>query len=97
MMEEITRLSAALAERMRELRADPTDPPLAEADAIALVQSGARDGFTYASYSPNQAVLGAIERYATTHGVSSELRRTLEHLSVRWRGKAPNAMPRVAS
>src|SRR5262249_27797899 len=29
MMEEITRLSAALAERMRELRADPTDPRLA--------------------------------------------------------------------
>src|SRR4051812_19563280 len=28
-MEEITRLSAALAERMRELRADPTDPRLA--------------------------------------------------------------------
>jgi hypothetical protein len=29
MTEEITRLSAALAERMRELRADPTDPRLA--------------------------------------------------------------------
>src|SRR5262249_44916356 len=29
--------------------------PLTEADAVALVQSGARDGFTYASYSPNQA------------------------------------------
>ena len=35
MAEEITRLSAALAERMRELRADPTDPRLAPLCAIA--------------------------------------------------------------
>src|SRR5262245_50201622 len=54
--------------------------PLTEADAIALVQSGARDGFTYASYSPNQAVLGALERYAATHGVSSDLHGALQHL-----------------
>jgi hypothetical protein len=54
--------------------------PLTEADAIALVQSGVRDGFTYASYSPNQAVVGALERYVTAQGVSSELRRALENL-----------------
>src|SRR5262245_21369133 len=54
--------------------------PLTEADAVALVQSAARDGFTYASYSPNQAVLGALERYATTHGASSDLRGALNHL-----------------
>jgi hypothetical protein len=54
--------------------------PLTETDAVALVQSGARDGFTYASYSPNQAILGALERYATTHGVSSDLRGALKHL-----------------
>src|SRR5262249_49737087 len=27
--------------------------PLADADAIALVEAGAREGFTYSSYSPN--------------------------------------------
>ena len=42
--------------------------------------SAARDGFTYAAYSPNQAVLGALERHVAACGLSSELRRALEHL-----------------
>src|SRR5262249_3902995 len=70
--------------------------PLTEADAVAMVQSGARDGFTYASYSPDQAVLGALERYVTTHGVSSELRGALEHLlgEMARQGAANNAQGR---
>jgi hypothetical protein len=40
MMEEVTRLSAALAERMRELRADPTGPA-AGAAVRAIPGSGA--------------------------------------------------------
>ena len=54
--------------------------PLAHADAIALVQSAIRDGFTYASYSPNQAILGALERHVATHGLTDDLRRVLEQL-----------------
>jgi hypothetical protein len=44
--------------------------PLADADAIALAEAGAREGFTYSSYSPNQAVLGAIDRHVAAHGLS---------------------------
>ena len=54
--------------------------PLADDDAIALARAAARDGFTYAAYSPNQAVLGALERHVAACGLSSELRRALEHL-----------------
>src|SRR5215470_16959494 len=53
---------------------------LTDADAIALVQSATREGFTYASHSPNQAVLGALERHVTTCGLRSELRRAIEGL-----------------
>ena len=54
--------------------------PLADVDAIALVQSATREGFAYASHSPNQAVLGAIERHVATSGLSNELRRAIEGL-----------------
>ena len=54
--------------------------PLADADAVALAEAAARDGFTYASYSPNQAVLGALERHVAARGVSPDLRRALERL-----------------
>jgi Domain of unknown function (DUF4132) len=54
--------------------------PLADADAIALVESAAREGFTYASHSPNQAVLGALERHVAGQGLSGELRRAIEKL-----------------
>ena len=54
--------------------------PLADADAVALAEAAARDGFTYASYSPNQAVLGALERHVAARGLSAELRRALERL-----------------
>jgi hypothetical protein len=54
--------------------------PLASADAVALAQSAARDGFTYASYSPNQAVLTALERHVAASGLVPELRRALENL-----------------
>jgi uncharacterized protein DUF4132 len=54
--------------------------PLADADALALVESAAREGFTYASHSPNQAVLGALERHVAGQGLSSELRRAIEKL-----------------
>ena len=50
MMEEITRLSAALAERMRELHADPTDPRLAPLDISAARRDlGWEPRFTIAS------------------------------------------------
>ena len=54
--------------------------PLTDADAIALAELGVRDGFTYASYSPNQAILGALERHVAANGLSVGLRRTLERL-----------------
>jgi hypothetical protein len=54
--------------------------PLADADAIALVESAAREGFTYASHSPNQAVLGALERHVAGQGLSGGLRRAIEKL-----------------
>jgi hypothetical protein len=54
--------------------------PLADADAIALVQSATREGFTCASYSPNQAVLGALERHVAGCGLGSQLRRAIEGL-----------------
>jgi hypothetical protein len=54
--------------------------PLTSADAVALVQSAARDGFTYAGYSPNQAVLSALERHVAACGLTPELRRALDNL-----------------
>src|SRR5262245_13612373 len=51
--------------------------PLTCADAVALTQSAARDGFTYAGYSPNQAVLSALERHVAANGLAPELRRAL--------------------
>jgi hypothetical protein len=54
--------------------------PLNDADAVALVGSAARNGFAYASHSPNQAILGAIEGHVAARGVSPDLRRAIEHL-----------------
>jgi hypothetical protein len=54
--------------------------PLGDADAVALARAAASEGFSYASYSPNQAVLGALERHVAAHGVSADLRRALQHL-----------------
>ena len=72
--------------------------PLADADAVALAQAAAREGFTYASYSPNQAVLGALERHVAARGLSADLRSALERLLARDDCKAaPRAMCRAAS
>ncbi len=70
--------------------------PSADADAIALVAAATREGFTYASYSPNQAVLSMLERHAADHGVSADLRRALENLRtvMKARGAEGNAQGR---
>src|SRR5262245_50188517 len=54
--------------------------PLTDADAIALTESAARNGLAYASHSPNQAILGALERHVAARGVTDDLRRALERL-----------------
>jgi Domain of unknown function (DUF4132) len=70
--------------------------PLADADAIALVAAATREGFTYAGYSPNQAVLSMLERHVAERGVSPDLRRALEHLrtSMKAQGAEGNAQGR---
>src|SRR5262249_13171742 len=70
--------------------------PLTDADAVALAQSAAREGFAYTAYSPNQAVLGALERYVTECGVSPDLRPALDHLvaEMTQQGAARNAQGR---
>ena len=54
--------------------------PLTDADAVALVQAAARNGFAYTSDSPNQAILGTLEDHVAARGVSADLRRAVEHL-----------------
>jgi Domain of unknown function (DUF4132) len=68
----------------------------ADGDAIALVAAATREGFTYAGYSPNQAVLSMLERHVADHGVSADLRRALEHLrtAMKARGAEDNAQGR---
>lgn len=70
--------------------------PLSQADAVALVQSAVRDGFTYAGYSPNQAVLGALQRHVAAHGVSEDLRSALDtlHAEMAKRGAEHNVQGR---
>jgi hypothetical protein len=56
---------------------------LDDAQAIALVKAAIRDGFLYTSYSPNQVVLGALERHLQMRGLSPELRGAIEGLVAR--------------
>jgi len=56
---------------------------LEEAQAIALVKAAIRDGFLYTSYSPNQVVLGTLERHVAAHGLSPDLRGAIEGLLAR--------------
>ena len=70
--------------------------PLADADAIALIDAAARHGFVCASYTPNQAVLSMLERHVSTRGLSLGLREKLEGLlaEMTLRGAARNAQGR---
>src|SRR5262245_40923307 len=70
--------------------------PLADADAVALVDLATREGFTYTSYSPNQVILSLLERHVAAHGVSADLRRALERLMAEMtrRGADGNAQGR---
>jgi Domain of unknown function (DUF4132) len=70
--------------------------PLADADAIALVDAAARQGFVCASYTPNQAVLSMLERHVGTRGLSPGLREKLEGLlaEMTLRGAARNVQGR---
>lgn len=45
---------------------------LTDADAVALAESAARNGFVYATHSPNQAILGALERHVAAQGVTAD-------------------------
>lgn len=56
---------------------------LEDAQAIAFVKAAIRDGFLYTGYSPNQAVLGTLERHVRTHGLSPDLRGAIEGLLAR--------------
>jgi hypothetical protein len=56
---------------------------LEDGQAIALVKAAIRDGFLYTSYSPNQVVLGTLERHVQTHGLSPDLRGAIEGLLAR--------------
>ena len=56
---------------------------LDDAQAIALVKAAIRDGFVYASYSPNQVVLSTLERHVQAHGLNPGLRSAIEGLLAR--------------
>jgi hypothetical protein len=56
---------------------------LEDAQAIALVKAAIRDGFLYTSYSPNQVVLGTLERHVQTRGLSPDLRAAIGGLLAR--------------
>jgi hypothetical protein len=60
------------------------------------VKAAIRDGFLYTSYSPNQVVLGTLERHVAAHGLSPDLRGAIEGLLARmkaWLCRRP--MPRA--
>jgi hypothetical protein len=56
---------------------------LDDGQAVALVKAAIRDGFLYTSYSPNQVVLGTLERHVQARGVSPDLRGAIEGLLAR--------------
>src|SRR5262245_10374127 len=56
---------------------------LDDSQAIALVKAAIRDGFLYTSYSPNQVVLGTLERHVQTRGLSPDLRAAIDGLLAR--------------
>jgi len=54
-----------------------------EAQVLALVKAAVREGLDYVSYSPNQAVMTALERHVEAHGLSPDLRGALSGLRAR--------------
>jgi hypothetical protein len=48
--------------------------------AVTLVKAATREGFGYASYSPNQAVATTLKRHVEAHGLSPALRAALSGL-----------------
>lgn len=56
---------------------------LSEDQALSLVKSAVRQGFAHASYSPNQAVAGALKRHVDANGLSAALKDALAGLQSR--------------
>jgi hypothetical protein len=56
---------------------------LDDAQAIALVKAATQQGFSYASYSPNQAVASVLARHVQTRGLSGALKDAVTSLRAR--------------
>ncbi len=56
---------------------------LSDTQAVELARAAAREGFSYASCSPNLAVASALKRHVETHGLSLVLREALTGLRTR--------------
>lgn len=64
---------------------------LSDEQAIALVKAATREGFGYASFSPNQTVATTLKRHVETHGLARDLRAALQALRIRMsHGSAEN-------
>jgi hypothetical protein len=56
---------------------------LSEQQALQLVKAAVREGFSYASYSPNAAVASALKRHVEAHGLCADVRAALSGLRAR--------------
>jgi hypothetical protein len=56
---------------------------LDEAQALQLIKAAVREGFSYASHSPNGAVASALKRHVETRGLSAAVREALAGLRAR--------------